>query len=417
MLRILSRAIAFGVVAVMLSILLSGCFLRSTIGFVTDDIGEFVDFSIWANASVALCQQVSDGETTTVECIYRIEDDGVSFGRTSTVELISEFGIAGILIDPLILQVPDDASNFSGEFVTGGAPPRPLVITVTGSFAADATTVVTAELGHQFIIVELPDDVAATLPPGDATAGVDFSFTLDFRLATLRPVEVKPMATIRIETGGGIFYPPMAPCVTDFANVPGITVPVAGAPQDLYEQVLFALDTAASTAVCHGTVYDFTSATPPTPTPTPVPPTPTPTPVPPTPTPTPVPPTATPTPVPPTATPTLPTQTGGCTPGYWKQRHHFDSWVGYAPDELFSTVFGADASNAMTLLKALRAGGGGEKALMRHSVAALLNASSLDYAYSSAEVIAMVLGAFADGDFERVKDLFEAANEVGCPLN
>ena len=458
--KFLNRVFAFAIVSVMLSILLAGCFLRSLGGLVqTNDVGEFISL-IFADTSVALCREIDVHETgnqvtQTVECQYSIETEDGTNQRTSTVELISEFGVVGVLIDPLILQVPSDVTNVSGTYTTGGDPPGPLVITETTSFAADASTTVTAETGQKFLIIELPAAVAATIPPGDATIGPAFSWTLDFQLASLRSIEVKAMATLRIDEAGQTFYPPMSPCVTDFADAPGITVPVAESQQDLMEQALLAFGIAigAGTVGCDGTVYDFTSAdpatatptpipptptptpVPPTPTPTPIPPTPTPTPVPPTPTPTPVqptptptpvpptatptpvPPTATPTPVPPTATPTPPREVGGCTPGYWKQRHHLDSWVGYGPDDPFETVFGVDASGNRTLLEALRAGGGGEKALMRHSVAALLNSTSLDYPYSTAEVIAMVEQAFATGDFESVKDLFESANEAGCPLS
>ena len=436
MLKFVSRIVAFGLVTVMLSILLAGCFLRATGGFIfTDSIEEFVRLSIAGESSVALCLEVTvsqaPGQTTqTVECQYRIETEDGPNQRTSTSSLISQFGVVGILIDPLILQVPNDATGASGTFTTGGASPQPLVVTETTSFAADASTTVTAEAGHKFLIIELPADVAATIPPGDATTGPAFNWTLDLQLASLRSIEVKGMMTLRIDEAGQTFYPPMLPCVADFAEVPGITVPVADSQQDLMEQALLALGLAigAGTADCNGTVYDFTSATPATPTPTPVPPTPTPTPtpVPPTPTPTPVPSTATPTPVPPTptptsgpptATPTVPHEIGGCTPGYWRQAHHLDSWVGYDPDDKFDSVFGVDASDDLTLIEALRARGGGQHALMRHSVAALLNASSLDYAYSPAGIIAMVQSAYASGEFENVKDLFEAANEAGCPLS
>lgn len=156
------------------------------------------------------------------------------------------------------------------------------------------------------------------------------------------------------------------------------------------------------------------------PTPTPIPPTETPVP----PTETPVPPTET--PVPPTATPLPPTATPkppggqGCTPGYWRQAHHFDSWVNYSPSDNFETVFGVDASfSPHTLLDAVRLGGGGERAMARHAVAALLNAAnpSVAYLYSEADVITMVQNAYATGSFERTKNLFEAQNELGCPLN
>ena len=107
----------------------------------------------------------------------------------------------------------------------------------------------------------------------------------------------------------------------------------------------------------------------------------------------------------------------GCTPGYWKQAQHFDSWVGYSPADLFSDVF--SVGPATSLGDALDLGGGGENALIRHAVAALLNAanSGVSYAYSEAEVIAMVQSAYASGIYEATKDLFVVQNELGCPLN
>jgi hypothetical protein len=98
---------------------------------------------------------------------------------------------------------------------------------------------------------------------------------------------------------------------------------------------------------------------------------------------------------------------------------HFDSWTGYSPTDDYETVFGVDASFTLDLLGALEQGGGGEKALGRHAVAGLLNSTSggVSYDYSTAEVIALVQAAYASGDFEGAKNLLEAANESGCPLN
>jgi hypothetical protein len=113
-------------------------------------------------------------------------------------------------------------------------------------------------------------------------------------------------------------------------------------------------------------------------------------------------------------------EAGGCTPGYWKQPHHLDSWVGYLPTNSFNTVFGVTASfNPSTLLDALWLGGGGQRALARHAVAALLNAARTDYSYTftQAEIIAGVQSAFASGDYEPFKDLLDRANNTGCPLN
>ena len=72
-----------------------------------------------------------------------------------------------------------------------------------------------------------------------------------------------------------------------------------------------------------------------------------------------------------------------------------------------------------TLAQAAGAKGGGANALARHAVAALLNSTngSVDYKYSTQDVISMVQAAFASGDFNGTKDMFEAQNELGCPLN
>jgi len=110
--------------------------------------------------------------------------------------------------------------------------------------------------------------------------------------------------------------------------------------------------------------------------------------------------------------------TQGCTPGYWKQPHHFDSWVGYAPDDYFDEVFGV--GQHIKLIDALWLRGGGENALMRHAVAALLNAAyypDMDY-ISPAYVSSLVQEAyFGSREVEDVKDELAAYNELGCPLN
>lgn len=109
----------------------------------------------------------------------------------------------------------------------------------------------------------------------------------------------------------------------------------------------------------------------------------------------------------------------GCTPGYWKQSHHFDDWVAYAPGDDFESIFMVDATRSGSLLRALKRGGGSEIALGRHAVAALLNSvnSNVAYAFTAAEVIDLVQIAYTDGSFNEVKNLLESENERGCPLN
>jgi hypothetical protein len=107
----------------------------------------------------------------------------------------------------------------------------------------------------------------------------------------------------------------------------------------------------------------------------------------------------------------------GCTPGFWKQEHHFSFWPdAYDPNMMFDEVFGVGSDQSM--LDVLWDGGGGATALMRQAVAALLNAEHEDvsYAHPSDEVIALVQIAFENADYEATKDMLEDANEAGCPL-
>lgn len=124
------------------------------------------------------------------------------------------------------------------------------------------------------------------------------------------------------------------------------------------------------------------------------------------------------------ATPTL----QGCTPGYWKQTQHFDSWpASYRPTDQFSAVFGTVITVRQggsgiivdpNLLQALNANGGQINALARHAVAALLNAASNGVAFnlSTGEVIDLFNTGYLD-DMNASKNLLAQYNEQGCPLN
>ncbi len=107
----------------------------------------------------------------------------------------------------------------------------------------------------------------------------------------------------------------------------------------------------------------------------------------------------------------------GCTPGYWKQRHHFGAWIGFAPGDDFAAVFGRDVGG-LSLWEALRARGGGLDALLRHTVAALLSAShpGVSYPLTTSDVISAFQAAYDSGDVEPQKDAFAELNEAGCPL-
>lgn len=134
-------------------------------------------------------------------------------------------------------------------------------------------------------------------------------------------------------------------------------------------------------------------------------------------------------PEPPPPPPPPPPGGEGCTPGYWKNHAGADShsnggqmkpssWEGFDPSDGFDATFGVTSSFGGTLMEALTRGGGGEIALGRHAVAALLNAanSGVQYDLDVAGVIAVVQAAYGSGDFEGAKDTLATLNEQGCPL-
>jgi uncharacterized repeat protein (TIGR01451 family) len=100
--------------------------------------------------------------------------------------------------------------------------------------------------------------------------------------------------------------------------------------------------------------------------------------------------------------------------GYWKQPHHFASWVGYTPEgpgaDYFDTVFGVGPH--VTLLEALREGGGHETAFNRDAVTGLLNASnpSIDFEPTVPDIVGYVEAAYSTGDFDHYKHLVRGQN-------
>ncbi len=129
-------------------------------------------------------------------------------------------------------------------------------------------------------------------------------------------------------------------------------------------------------------------------------------------------------------------QTGGegCTLGYWKQQHHFDSWTGYTQAQLLNTVFdfngGASAFASLgtsSLLAALDFKGGPDataaaRLLLKQAVAGLLSAANpdVDYSLTTAQIVAQVNAALDTGNRNTMlalADTIDRYNNMGCPLS
>ena len=124
----------------------------------------------------------------------------------------------------------------------------------------------------------------------------------------------------------------------------------------------------------------------------------------------------------------------GCTPGYWKQTQHFDSWEEAKPDRLL--VQGDPLTRAFTptgdraddtFLMALQYKGGAgaagaEQILLRAAVAAWLNAAheTVGYPIRRTEFVPQVNAAIQSGDRAQMLELaahLDGLNNLGCPLN
>lgn len=184
-----------------------------------------------------------DGQTVSVTCVISLTGvaDGQPFAKTVEVKLTST-GAKGATYeldctDPLLLQFPADAYNFTATYVsdtgvTGGLP-------ITSGLTAIATEpgkVLKAEPGTRFVLISFPP----TMPDGSAT------LRLDFDLRSIRPIAIKPLIVVKASCGADTYYPPVVPVGTvSMASVPALTIPVSAAMQP----IPLPLDTVTSPAL------------------------------------------------------------------------------------------------------------------------------------------------------------------------
>lgn len=124
----------------------------------------------------------------------------------------------------------------------------------------------------------------------------------------------------------------------------------------------------------------------------------------------------------------------GCTPGYWKQTQHFDSWEEATPDRLLAhpdpTAWSFKPTGDRaddTFLDALNYQGGpgaagAEQILLRAAVAGWLNAAheTVGYPIRRHEIVTQVNAAIKSGDRQRMLQLaayLDGLNNLGCPIS
>jgi hypothetical protein len=203
--------------------LTSGCFLDSLLSSVvvsTNEDGSHTEVRLQASAAVRACSVLTG---TDIHCSYFIDGEEI----VSDARLASPFGFLAFLIDPLILQVPDAASNFTGTFGGSSITGSLSITEVPGALPADISTAITPEPGTKLVIVDFPNPP----PPLDNQS---FGFTLNFQLpGDATPVRLKALFAGRVESNGLTFFVPLLPCETSFASIPTITLPQSSAFQNV----------------------------------------------------------------------------------------------------------------------------------------------------------------------------------------
>jgi hypothetical protein len=200
----------------------SGCFLKFTIATRTvetlaEEINLIID-GLFADATLGVCRTNGFGVTN---CTYVV--DGMEIGTSA--RFLAEFGLFGVVVDPLVLEVPAGAA-VAGTFTGGGMSGDLVVYPAMSYVPIDDFQTLTPAPGKQLVIVDLPANA-----PVD---GVDYSFALSLRrlsAPTTAPTEIKALLTGRVRFAGKTFYPPMFPCVSSFAAAPVIRLANSSTPQ------------------------------------------------------------------------------------------------------------------------------------------------------------------------------------------
>lgn len=249
----------------LLAVVLSGCFLRSLFGntIIVEDIAEEVNeiiTTVFTDSTAAVCLNTGYGFYA---CTYIVDGEII----TSTLYLLSEYGLTGVLIDPLILQVPNDVISITATYDDGSGP-QPAVTSVRQTFEMQPGQPITAETGAQFLIFEFPPSVTSALTETNPVNGPPFDFTLSFEQIhpisqTVAPVSVKAMFAAKVVARGHVYYAPIFPCVSSFASIPALTIPITSTLVNL-AMPLGDMIRQAQVAPCNNKYYDFSNAPPPT---------------------------------------------------------------------------------------------------------------------------------------------------------
>ena len=199
------------------------------------------------------CKTIVGPDNTSLTCTYGAPGLPGMTATANSPDQPSPFG--GLLDppglwDPLILQLPAGAGNFTGAF-SGPAAGALSIAAVTGPLFADATTPIVAESGMQLFIVDFPGGAP---PGGPGTYGFVLNFSVPGNTPT--PLTIKAMLTGKVVAGGNTYYAPLIPCTANFAAIRTITLPSANMFTPINMSQL------AGITGCDNVTYRFTGVAP-----------------------------------------------------------------------------------------------------------------------------------------------------------
>jgi hypothetical protein len=239
-------------------IALNGCLINGISGGTVNGIT-----TVTATATLQRAPPcVVDVPTQTTTCTSTMTvslPNGTSQSFPFVIKLLG-FAAPFTLFDPLIVQVPASMSDFAGSIAVGPpgvAPDTPLsIISGLTSVPIDAHTSLVAEPGMQLVIIDF--QAPETAPLGQYTLKLQFRGTATSIKVVFAGKVTAGATMVDAQSfdlqAAQVYYVPIYPCVTDFANVLPIPVPLV----NLASLVPIIL----SAQGCNGKVYSFPGGAP-----------------------------------------------------------------------------------------------------------------------------------------------------------
>ena len=238
------RRLASIVILSAASLALPGCLISGMSGGTLDGLT-----SVEATATLTQqspCVVNATEQSTTCTPVMVVGAGGITQSFQFLITLLG-YTEALTLYDPLIVQVPASMSNFAGSIAIGPpgiAPNTPLsILSGLTSVPIDANTNLVAEPGMQLVIIDF-----------QAPSGAPFgTYTLKFQFSGTAS-SIKVVFAGKVAAGGNTYYVPIYPCVTSFANVLPIALPVVN--------LAGLIPLIVSAQGCNGQNYNFSGLAP-----------------------------------------------------------------------------------------------------------------------------------------------------------